>query len=128
FVVPEIDWESGRELGIFQAFIDLRRKDKLYPYELDDYGSILVWFNENLARPTRFTNSKPPYDRRSSKAICWFKNTAQEHLEWAWQMVAMLRNHQVEVQLLKAKRVGYVVYEDAHQIVAEPFAKLGRAR
>ena len=36
----------------------------------------------------------------------------------------MLENHGVHVRNLKAKRVGYVVYEDEHQIVAQPFADM----
>ena len=39
-------------------------------------------------------------------------------------MVAILENHGVYVRNLKAKRVGYVVYEDEHQIVAQPFADM----
>jgi hypothetical protein len=35
----------------------------------------------------------------------------------------MLENHGVSVQMLKTERVGYVVYEDEYQIVAEPFAR-----
>lgn len=34
----------------------------------------------------------------------------------------MLENHGVAVRMLKADRVGYVVYEDDYQIVAEPFS------
>ncbi len=38
-------------------------------------------------------------------------------------MVAMLQHHHVPVRMLKTERVGYVVYEDKHQIVAEPYAE-----
>ena len=36
-------------------------------------------------------------------------------------MVTILEDHGVSVQMLKTERVGYVVYEDAYQVVAEPF-------
>jgi len=123
FVVPEIDWESGRELGVFHALAYLRDDGRLFPYEIDQYDSIREWFNQKLARPTRFTCSKSPNYNKPRKAICWFKDTAHEHIAWAWWMAAILENHQVPVRLLKAKRVGYVVYEDPYQIVAEPFAE-----
>ncbi len=80
------------------------------------------WFNKNLGKPTRFTASKPPFYRKKNKAICWFKHTASEHLARVRELAAILDNHGVPVRTLKAKRVGYVVYEDEYQIVAEPFA------
>ena len=124
FVVAQKHWESGREMGIFHAFRYLRDDGDLYAYEEDQHDYIRQWFNCNLARPTRFTASKSPSYRKPSKAICWFKHTAHRHLSWAWWMVAMLEHHQVPVYLLKSTRVGYVVYEDDYQIVAEPFADL----
>ena len=37
-------------------------------------------------------------------------------------MVAILENHGLSVRMSKADKVGYVVYEDDYQIVAEPFS------
>ena len=36
-------------------------------------------------------------------------------------MVVILQSHGINVSILKTERVGYVVYEDEFQIVAEPF-------
>jgi len=80
------------------------------------------WFNCYLARPSRFTAARPPYHRKQAKAICWFKDTAHEHIAHAWSFAVILENHDVPVRLLKTKRVGYVVYEDLYQIVAEAFS------
>jgi hypothetical protein len=41
-------------------------------------------------------------------------------------MVAILQNHGIPVRMLKADRIGYVVYEDEYQVVAEPFADTQR--
>jgi len=38
------------------------------------------------------------------------------------EMTWILHEHGVNVHMVKAQRVGYVVYEDDHQVVAEPFA------
>ena len=122
FVVPDIDEDSETELGVFHAVRDLRDRGELYPYEEDQHDTIRKWFNENLDKPTRFTASKPPYYRKQSKAISWFKDDAHEHLSRVRALVAILQNHAIPVQMLKADRVGYVVYEDEYQIVAEPFA------
>ncbi len=122
FVVADIDRNSNRELGLFQAINRLRKRSKLYPYEEAQDDLIGRWFDEHLKKPTRFTASKPPYYRKQSKAISWFKDSAHEHIAHARALVAILENHGVVVQMLKTDRVGYVVYEDEFQIVAEPFA------
>jgi hypothetical protein len=60
--------------------------------------------------------------RKKSAAISWFKDTAHEHLARVRELVVILEHHGVPVRMLKADRVGYVVYEDEFQIVAQPFA------
>ena len=122
FVVPDIAEDSGRGLGVFHGVKNLREEGKMCPHEEDEYDLIRAWFNENLEKPTRFTASKPPYYRKKSKAISWFKDTAREHLSRVRSLVVILQNHGVLVQTLTTGRVGYIVYEDAFQIVAEPFA------
>ena len=122
FVISEIDDESQRELGIFQAINRLRRRGVLSHYEEQQDNSIGKWFDKNLAKPSRFTASKPPFYRKKSKAISWFKDTAHEHIAHVRTLVAILQNHGISVRMLTTDRVGYVVYEDEHQIVAEPFA------
>jgi len=38
------------------------------------------------------------------------------------EMVAVLKRHDVPVQMIKTAKPGYIVYEDEFQIVAVPFA------
>ena len=122
FVVPDIAEDSGRGLGVFHGVKNLREEGKLCPHEEDEHDLIRAWFNENLEKPTRFAASEPPYYQKKSKAISWFKDTAHEHLSRVRSLVVILQNHGVLVQTLTTGRVGYIVYEDAFQIVAEPFA------
>jgi hypothetical protein len=122
FVVGEIDEDSQRELGVFHAIYSLSRQGALSEHEEQQHDAIRKWFNANLEKPTRFTASKPPYYRKKSKAISWFKDTAAEHIARVRSLVTILQNHGVSVRMLKTDRVGYVVYEDEYQIVAEPFS------
>jgi hypothetical protein len=121
FVVSEIDEDSQKELGVFHAVGNLRKAGKLHPHEEEQHDLIREWFNVNLDKPTRFTASRPPFYRKKRKAISWFKHTADEHLDRVRALVAILQDHGVSVRMIKAHRVGYVVYEDKYQIVAEPF-------
>ena len=122
FVVQEIHKVSQKELGVFHAVGHLRDSGELCSGEEEQHDLIRKWFNENLEKPSRFTASKPPFYRKQSKAISWFKGTAHEHPDRIRTLVAILENHGVSVRMLKTNRVGYVVYEDQYQIVAEPFA------
>jgi hypothetical protein len=121
FVVAEVHPNSGKELGVFHAVLDLRERGELAQHEEEQHDQIRKWFNDYLEKPARFTASKPPFNRKKSKAISWFKDTAHEHLARVRLLVAILQNHNVPVRMLKTERVGYVVYEDEYQIVAEPF-------
>jgi hypothetical protein len=120
FVSSEIDPESGVEAGVFVAAIKLRDSGALPFYDYERLFDIIVWFNENLERPSRFSRSR----RRGSRerAVCWFRPTAHEHLARAREMIALLEDYDVPIWTLKASKVGYVVYEDEHQVVAEPYA------
>ena len=122
FVVAEIHGDSARELGVFHAAGYLRDEAKLDTHEEERLDSIVQWFSEHLEKPTRFTASKPPYHSKKNKAISWFKDTAHEHLAHIRELVFILEHHGVLVRMLKADRVGYIVYEDEFQVVAEPFA------
>jgi hypothetical protein len=79
------------------------------------HSSIVHWFGEHLEKPTSFTASKPPFYRKKSKAIWWVKDAALANWSSSWSI------NGISVRMLKADRVGYIVYEEGFQIVAEPF-------
>jgi hypothetical protein len=122
FVTGEVHGESHQELGVFQAAYRLRDKGMLSDEEEAILQEIRDWFNKNLDKPTRFTTAKSPYYRKRQNGISWFKDSAREHIGRIREMVALLKRHDVPVKMMKAKRPGYIVYEDEFQIVAVPFA------
>ncbi len=122
FAIDHRDADSGRGLGIFHAAEHLRDRGRLQPWEADALQEFRDWFGDNLKSPTRFTTAKPPYYRKQPKAIAWFKDTAKEHIRRIRQMVEILERYGMIVHTYRADRVGYVVYEDEFQIVAEPFS------
>lgn len=84
---------------------------------------LLDWFRKNLSIPTSFTRTKSKgYYRRDTFGISWFKPTSKQHIEQSFELIALLELNGYPIEILKTKRVGYVVYEDDVQIVAEPFS------
>lgn len=58
FVVGKLDQNSRRRQGVFHAFADLRDSDSLFWYEVELAIELRDWFNEHLARPSRFSISR----------------------------------------------------------------------
>ncbi|RWN46688.1 MAG: hypothetical protein E5Y04_27165 [Mesorhizobium sp.] len=110
--------------GFFGAAYELRGQPDVDRHTLDQLEDRLAWFRQNLAIPPRFnlSRSKGFYRRETTQGLSWFKPTATEHLARAFDLAALLARHGHHVDVMKSSRLGYVVYEDEYQIVAEPFS------
>jgi hypothetical protein len=122
FVVADSHPDMGVEEGIFGAAHDLR--DGILASALDRslLDALLSWFDANLATPKRFnsTKSKGHY-RRKAAGISWLKHAAVEHLARMRELADILERNGIRVSRITTDRPGYVVFEDDHQVVAEPF-------
>lgn len=114
---------DGRREGIFQAAAALRDSLETQAKLVTEIREELVWFTENLTTPPRFnrTKSKGHY-RRETAGLSWFKPTANDHIDHARRLSLLLEQGGYGVRLLRTCRPGFIIYEDDHQIVAEPFA------
>ncbi len=124
FVLTHRKAESGVEEGIFQLAPDLRDSPSVTDTDRHLLAEHLTWFNTHLEEPTRFNRSKAKgFYRRTTQGICWFKGTATEHLQRMHEMKGVFERNGYAVTMIVEARVGYAIYEDEHQIVAEPFAE-----
>lgn len=117
FVIGRKDENSNVEQGIFQAVARAIERETITGEDADELNTLRAWFNENLEKPASFGRG------RLSLGICWFKTAASEHIMRIWEMVRILERHGIYVKKIKTDRPGYLIYEDAWQIVAEPFRK-----
>ena len=122
FVLPGNHADSGARDGVFEAAYRLSLTGEIAEAQKQEINAVLQWFEEHLDTPTRFnrTRSKGWY-RRAPKGISWLKPTAEAHLAKLRSLVAILEDHGFQVTMIKTRNPGYVVYEDDHQVVAEPF-------
>jgi hypothetical protein len=123
FVLSNRHPDSGVADGLFAVAYALRRGSKLNPADRDTLNDVLGWFDEHLPEPARFnrTASKGHY-RRNTKGITWFRDTATECIAQMHRLKRVLETNGHHVTVLRESRIGYVVYEDPLQVVAEPFA------
>ena len=50
-----------------------------------------------------------------------FKVTAHEHIQPMHVLASILQCHAIALEILHTQRAGCVLYEDDHQMAAEPF-------
>ena len=119
FQVFERDPDSQEPMGLFQAAWHLCDAGALAPWEEARWREIARWFGAHLPRPDRAARSGRP--TAPDRAIFWFKASAVEHVSRMHEVVALLEHHGVHSEVLRAERPGFIVYEDAFQVAAEPF-------
>jgi hypothetical protein len=123
FVLPEQHNESGSNDGLFRTAYALRGDPGTSETDAAQLADLLKWFEVNLPEPTRFnrTTSKGHY-RRAARGISWFRDSAADCVSRMFELKQLLEEHGHQVTLIRESRPGYIVYEDALQIVAEPFS------
>jgi hypothetical protein len=83
----------------------------------------LSWFAKHLPEPKRFNRSTSKgFYRRTTKGIAWFCDSAAECLARMHAVKGILEAEGYVVHMITEERVGYLVYEDDLQVIAEPFA------
>lgn len=119
FVIHALDPDSGRRQGLFQALGELASAGKLAVHEQAVYEATRSWFAQHLAAPDALSRSRK--SGAHNVALSWFKPSATEHIARMRAFAAILENHDVAVDIVKHDRLGYIVYEDDHQIAAVPY-------
>lgn len=79
--------------------------------------SAFDWLNEHLPCPPFQSNLK--LGKWTEDAVCWFLPQAKEPISRMWDLVAVLKEHDVPVKVLHSQKPGLIVYRDEYQIVAE---------
>ena len=117
------DPETGIKAGLFFHLYDMNLSPELSLIDFARIADLRKWFNKNLQHPERFSSSKSKGAwRRNTKGISWFKPQAIVHLTNARELATLLREYGYEIQQRETTNPGKIVYEDEHQIVAEPFS------
>jgi hypothetical protein len=123
FIVTGLHPDSGLEDGLFGLAYRLRDDPSVDEADRRILSETLEWFEKNLRTPDRFNRTRSKgYYRRNTRGISWFRDTATDCVSRMHAIKQVLEAHGHAVIVLQETRVGYVVYEDATQVVAEPFS------
>jgi hypothetical protein len=123
FVLAKRHPESGFHDGVFRVAYQLCDDTDVSETDRRSLRELIDWFEKNLATPDRFNRSRSKgYYRRATKGIAWLRDTAKDGASKMHQLKGILESNGYQVRMIRANRVGFIVYEDEHQVVAEPFA------
>jgi hypothetical protein len=120
FVIREVDRQSGRRQGLFQAMEKLEECGRLSSEDANRLETIYGWFKKHLEKPTRLAISSRHHGKQ--QALSWFKDTAADHIAKMRELQEVLDRYGMSVEMITAKRLGYVLYEDEFQVAAYPFS------
>jgi hypothetical protein len=113
---------TGKGDGIFVGAYALVYFDVPAEFAHDQIIELIEWFKKNLAVPPRLNTSKSKgWYRREPKGVAWFKPNAHDHIAKARELMSLMAENGIHTRMRTTSRPGYVVYEDAHQLIAEPF-------
>ncbi len=123
FVLTTRDPDSEVAAGVFTLAYKLRDSPRLEAADRERLAETLKWFGKNLDTPTRFNRSKSKgFYRRRTRGIAWFKDSATEHVARMHQIKDILERYGHPVVVVTESKVGYVIHDDAVQVIAEPFS------
>jgi len=123
FVLAKRHPDSAVEEGLFTLAYTLRDDPAVSAQDRGTLRDNLEWFERHLPTPHRFSRSKSKgYWRRKTRGIGWFRDGARQCLARMHLMKDILEAHGHQVTMVCKARVGFIVYEDDFQVVAEPFS------
>jgi hypothetical protein len=97
--------------GVFHAAESLT----LHSGATDRLKEVLDWFNLHLPVP-RLRNAE-------RLAIFWFRAEHAEIIRRIWEIVKILRDHDIGVAMLRTNNPGRLCYQDQFQIAAIPWKR-----
>jgi hypothetical protein len=106
-------------LGLFQALDEARLSDQAADWALAAIRDLADWFSAHLDAPTRFSRATSNGGEQQGLSW-WFKPSAREHIQKMHELKTALENCGVHVEQLTTDDPGLILFEDDHQVVAEP--------
>jgi hypothetical protein len=123
FIVSKEHPDTGVADGLFGVAYAVRDAEETSISDRESLTEQLAWFVQNLPIPKRFNRSSSKgYYRRNTRGIAWFRDGAREHISRMHEMKRIIEANGHVVHIVREERIGYVVYEDDVQVIAEPFA------
>ncbi|MBL0946767.1 hypothetical protein [Brevundimonas sp.] len=125
FVCFETVERQRNRLGVFQALEIAEQSEVAEDWALKELAALDRWFTTHLARPEKFASGRArlhggEYVVEGQTGLSWFKPGATEHIRRMHRLKAALEACGIHVDILTTRDPGRIIWQDDHQIVAEP--------
>ena len=118
FVCFQTIGRQRSRLGIFKAVDEAVESEHAPGWAIKEARAQCAWFNANLGFPKVF--SAGGHKAFGQPGLSWFKPIAMEHISRMHQLKRALEACGLHVEVLTTRDPGLVVWQDEHQLVAEP--------
>lgn len=105
-------------LGLFAAIDEAVESEHAPGWAIAEARSLSGWFNANLSLPEAFSTGG--HKGFGQPGLSWFKSAASEHIRRMHSLRIALEQCGIHVEVLTTRDPGLIVWQDEHQIVAEP--------
>jgi len=114
--------ERARTIGLVALAYELSDAAETSETNREALQRSLTWLEDHLEVPDRFNRTKSKgWYRRATRGLSWLRASAADHLAAMRSLADVVSRCGYIVEEIRASRVGYVIYEDDAQVVAEPF-------
>ena len=107
-------------MGLLTLAYRLLRSNDLTKEDDHELRRLVTWMETQVPIPARFAR-KRNVSHKETHGISWMKADATEAIRHLHFIADIVRRHGYPIDILQTERPGYVVHEDAWQVVAEPF-------
>lgn len=118
FVCFQTVGRQRSRLGLFKAIDEAVESEHASSWAIAEAQSQSGWFNKNLAIPRAFSTGG--HKGFGQPGLSWFKPAATEHISRMHSLKVALEACGIHVEVLTTRDPGLIVWQDEHQIVAEP--------
>ncbi|MBR7833984.1 hypothetical protein KDL01_11960 [Actinospica durhamensis] len=110
---------TGLRSGVFGLVNGLHKRGELTPEQAEFRRVGNAWYHAHLSDPGAL--APEVYDRAlHPRSSAWFKESAVEMIEQVAGYLEILDAHGVAWELVRSTDPGEILYEDVHQVIAEP--------
>ena len=111
---------TGLHSGVFGLINGLYKHGELTDEQAVFRRTGNDWYNAKMIDPGK--TAPEVYDKTlHPRAVAWFKETAVEMIERVAGYLEILDAHCVAWELVRSTDPGRILYEDIHQVIAEPY-------
>lgn len=118
FVCFQTIGRQRSRLGLFAAIDEAIESEHAPGWAIAEAQGLSAWFDKRLTLPRTFSTGG--HKGFGQPGLSWFKPAAEAHIANMHRLKVALEECGIHVEVLTTRDPGLIVWQDEHEIVAEP--------